>query len=202
MLSDKKEKLWAEEASKEEFHTYESGFGFVTLRLHDDIPTMMQAPMARNPEDIAGADVAFLGIPWEGWAQSEDGHTFASCGPRSRQRVEDPTCGRTGAWDAPDYVRKCSTSYSWYGSGLFCPEISDDFRVMDHIEMVDYGNVDLEGLWDPHEMVNRAADPAYAAVKRDLVRRMWRFAYQQGDALINPYITVGLAPYGPAEAFR
>ena len=55
---------------------------------------------------------------------------------------------------------------------------------------------------DPHEMVNRAGDPAYAAVKRDLVRRMWRFAYQQGDALINPYITVGLAPYGPAEAFR
>ena len=55
---------------------------------------------------------------------------------------------------------------------------------------------------DPHEMVNRAADPAYAAVKRDLVGRMWRFAHQQDDALINPYITVGLAPYGPAEAFR
>jgi arginase family enzyme len=169
MLSDKKEKLWAEEASKEEFHTYESGFGFVTLRLHDDIPTMMQAPMARNPEDIAGADVAFLGIPWEGWAQSEDGHTFASCGPRNRRRVEDPTCGRTGAWDAPDYVRKCSTSYSWYGSGLFCPEISDDFRVMDHIEMVDYGNVDLEGLWDPHEMVNRAMQKVGDIVKAGAV---------------------------------
>lgn len=54
---------------------------------------------------------------------------------------------------------------------------------------------------DPHELVNCAGDPAYAAVKRDLVRRMWRFAYQQNDAMINPYITVGLAPWGPAEAF-
>ncbi len=43
---------------------------------------------------------------------------------------------------------------------------------------------------DPHEMVNLAANPAYAAVKRELVGRMWRFAYQQGDALTNPYITV------------
>jgi arylsulfatase A-like enzyme len=55
---------------------------------------------------------------------------------------------------------------------------------------------------DPHEMLNRAADPAYAAVKRELAGRMWRFACQQNDALINPYVTVGLAPYGPAEGFR
>lgn len=55
---------------------------------------------------------------------------------------------------------------------------------------------------DPHELVNRAADPAYDEVKRRMAARLWRFARRQGDALINPYITVGLAPYGPAEAFR
>jgi arylsulfatase A-like enzyme len=55
---------------------------------------------------------------------------------------------------------------------------------------------------DPHEMHNVAADPAYEAVKRDLCRRMWRFAYREDDTAINPYITVGLAPHGPAEAFR
>jgi arylsulfatase A-like enzyme len=55
---------------------------------------------------------------------------------------------------------------------------------------------------DPHEMRNLAADPAYEPVKRELCGRMWRFAYQEDDAAINPYITVGLAPYGPAEAFR
>jgi arylsulfatase A-like enzyme len=55
---------------------------------------------------------------------------------------------------------------------------------------------------DPHEMHNLADDPVYDAVKREMCGRMWRFAYQEDDTAINPYITVGLAPYGPAEAFR
>lgn len=59
---------------------------------------------------------------------------------------------------------------------------------------------DLRG--DPHELRNVSENPAYAQIKRDMVRRMWRFARREGDAAINPYITVGLAPYGPAEAFR
>ncbi len=52
---------------------------------------------------------------------------------------------------------------------------------------------------DPHEMVNLAALPDAEPVKRDLCGRMWRFAHRQDDAMINPYITVGLAPYGPGE---
>lgn len=55
---------------------------------------------------------------------------------------------------------------------------------------------------DTHEMRNVAGDPAYEGIKRELCRRMWRFAYREDDTAINPYITVGLAPYGPAEAFR
>ena len=55
---------------------------------------------------------------------------------------------------------------------------------------------------DPNEMRNVSDDPSYEAVKRELCGRMWRFAYREDDSAINPYITVGLAPYGPAEAFR
>ncbi|MFH1567690.1 MAG: sulfatase-like hydrolase/transferase [Gemmatimonadota bacterium] len=55
---------------------------------------------------------------------------------------------------------------------------------------------------DPDEMVNREADPACEAVKRELCGRLWRFAREEDDTAINPYITVGLAPYGPAEGFR
>jgi len=55
---------------------------------------------------------------------------------------------------------------------------------------------------DPHEMRNLSDDPAYEGVKRELCGRMWRFAHREDDTAINPYITVGLAPYGPAEAFR
>jgi hypothetical protein len=51
-------------------------------------------------------------------------------------------------------------------------------------------------------MHNLAGDPAYEEIKRELCRRMWRFAHREDDTAINPYITVGLAPYGPAEAFR
>ncbi len=55
---------------------------------------------------------------------------------------------------------------------------------------------------DPDEMRNLAGDPAYAGVVREMCRRMWRFAAAEDDTAINPYITVGLAPWGPAEAFR
>ncbi len=55
---------------------------------------------------------------------------------------------------------------------------------------------------DPQELSNGANDPAYADVKRDLLRRLWQFAYAEGDSMTNPYVTVGLAPYGPGEAFR
>ena len=55
---------------------------------------------------------------------------------------------------------------------------------------------------DPHEMINQALNPAFDSVKRDMCKRMWRFARQAGDTAINPYITVGLAPYGPALAFE
>jgi arylsulfatase A-like enzyme len=55
---------------------------------------------------------------------------------------------------------------------------------------------------DPDEMINLAMDPDYEEIKRQMCARMWRFAYQESDTVINPYITVGLAPYGPAEAFK
>lgn len=57
-----------------------------------------------------------------------------------------------------------------------------------------------DGRADPHELINLAARPEHEAVKRDLVRRMWRFAEQENDDLIfNAYATVALAPFGPAD---
>ncbi len=32
--------------------------------------------------------------------------------------------------------------------------------------------------------------------------RAWKFAHRESDGAINGYITVALAPRGPAEAFR
>lgn len=69
------------------------------------------------------------------------------------------------------------------------------FNGFDRDELYDLGT-------DPDEMRNVCDDPSYEEVKRDLCGRMWRFAHREDDTAINPYITVGLAPYGPAEAFR
>ncbi|MFC1601411.1 sulfatase-like hydrolase/transferase [Candidatus Sumerlaeota bacterium] len=69
------------------------------------------------------------------------------------------------------------------------------FNGFDDDELYDLQN-------DPHEMVNLGGDPSMEEVKRDMCRRMWRFACREQDTAISPYITVGLAPYGPGEAFR
>jgi len=78
---------------------------------------------------------------------------------------------------------------------------------------------------DPHEMVNLAypnvvhaqarveegrglenrgdlpwppLSPQLDQVRRNLVKQMWRFAQLHQDTIFNPYLTVAMAPYGPA----
>ena len=69
------------------------------------------------------------------------------------------------------------------------------FNGFDEDELYDLRN-------DPHETRNLSADPAWQDVKREMVGRMWRFACREKDTAPSAYITVGLAPWGPAEAFR
>lgn len=77
--------------------------------------------------------------------------------------------------------------------------------VMDASFKYVYNGFDADELYDlrsdPHEIQNRAADPAYRDVKRELVGRMWRFAAREQDGRIfNAYPTVSLAPFGPGDA--
>ena len=64
------------------------------------------------------------------------------------------------------------------------------FNTFDYDELYD-----LES--DPGELCNLAADPRYEAVKRSLCREMWRFAWENHDMIVNPYIMTAMAPYGP-----
>jgi len=66
-----------------------------------------------------------------------------------------------------------------------------------------FGRDELYDLtMDPHEMVNLIDNPRYAEILRDLVGRMWRFAYLEQDRLgATQYIMVNTAPWGPKEAF-
>jgi len=69
-----------------------------------------------------------------------------------------------------------------------------------------FNGFDVDELYDlrndPHEMRNLIDRADLEPVKRDMCRRMWRFARAHDDSATNAYITVSLAPYGPAEAFR
>ena len=68
-----------------------------------------------------------------------------------------------------------------------------------------YNGFDLDELYDlrsdPHQLRNLAGDPDCEIVVHDMCARMWRFAHEQNDTVINPYWTVGLAPFGPAVGF-
>jgi arylsulfatase A-like enzyme len=69
-----------------------------------------------------------------------------------------------------------------------------------------YNGFDFDELYDlrrdPHELVNLAERPDYQDIKHALVRMMWRFAGRENDIIFNPYATVALAPWGPADALR
>ncbi|MCA9838651.1 MAG: sulfatase-like hydrolase/transferase [Trueperaceae bacterium] len=70
------------------------------------------------------------------------------------------------------------------------------FNGFDFDELYDLRN-------DPYEMNNLANKAGMDSIKQELLRQLWRFAYQEHDtSALNPYVTVSLAPYGPGEAFE
>jgi len=68
-----------------------------------------------------------------------------------------------------------------------------------------YNGFDEDELYDlrndPGELRNLAREPALTDVQRQLYRRLWQFAFEQDDAVVNDYIATGLAEFGPALAF-
>lgn len=68
-----------------------------------------------------------------------------------------------------------------------------------------YNGFDFDELYhisqDPGEAVNLINDLSYSGIVKEMCGRLWRFAYEHQDACINSYIMVGLAPWGPGEAF-
>jgi arginase family enzyme len=103
-----------------------------------DVPTFMELPHARKPGDLTGADVAFLGMGYEG-VKIDSPHTYlpdlaAPAGP-------DSIYYRTGADKAPEAVRRYSIHYSIHHAyGLFI-EYGPDFYVFKHLTAVDAGDV-------------------------------------------------------------
>ncbi len=106
--------------------------------LYGDVPTFMELPYAPGPAELQGADVAFLGMGYEG-VKIDSPHTFlpntaAPAGP-------DSIYYRTGADKAPEAVRRYSIHYSIHHAyGLFV-EYAPDFYIFKHLRAVDAGDV-------------------------------------------------------------
>lgn len=109
--------------------------------LYDDVPTFMELPHARGKEELDSADVAFLGIPWEGLKYPDPWTVLPeTASPAPTNSIYY----RTGADKSPEAIRKYSIFYSYnHGFGFF-PELSRDFIIFDHLKAVDYGDVEVD----------------------------------------------------------
>jgi len=154
-MDDRIRKLWLEAESQSEFHVSGDAEGiFRKSRVYDDVPSFMEVPVARTPEDLKGADVVFIGFPWE-MGQQLDSTTFAETGPRPPD--PDAVIARSGAYLASGYIRKYSAHYAMAISGGYYPEEGEDFRLADYLKIMDYGDVDVKP-WDIGESTRRAVE--------------------------------------------
>jgi len=92
-----------------------------SLRIYGGTPTLYGAPLVQGPQDLRGADVAFLGVPW----QAPSPQTWLG--------------GVMPNYDTlltPSTFRQSSLVHRGY-----LPEL--DLDVFAHLKLVDYGNVDV-----------------------------------------------------------
>ena len=91
-------------------------------RLYGGVPTLFGAPLAETAEDLRGADVAFLGIPWRA--------------PTPDSRTGSMTANYEGTALTPSQFRVNAIRY-----GGYLPEL--DLDVFEHLRLVDRGDVDV-----------------------------------------------------------
>jgi len=120
--------------------------------LHGDVPSFMETPIARKPEELVDADAVILGIPYEG-IKCKTPLVFSP--PLASPARPDSVYFRTGADQAPDAIRKNSIYYSIDHSGGYFPELARDLVITEHLNIVDYGDVDVV-LDDVEESWGRA----------------------------------------------
>jgi arginase family enzyme len=106
--------------------------------LYGDVPTFMELPLARNPAQLEGVDVAFLGMGYEG-VKIDSPHTYLP--DLAAPADPDSIYYRTGADKAPEAVRRYSIHYSIHHAyGLFV-EYGPDFYIFEQFGAVDSGDV-------------------------------------------------------------
>ncbi len=106
--------------------------------LRGDVPTFMEAPHAASPGELEGAGAAVLGIPFEG-VKLLDPVTYL---PANAAPAPDGSVYyRSGADEGPEAIRRYSVFYSQRHGRGYLPEADRDLAILDHLRVVDYGDV-------------------------------------------------------------
>jgi arginase family enzyme len=154
-MDERKKQIWLEAESRPDHHIDGDLAGaFIKPRIYGDTASFMEVPVGYSPEDLEGADAVVIGLPWEG-IQQINSTTFAETGPRPSD--PDAVVARSGAYLAPSYVRKYSVHYALGISGGYYPEVALDFRLSDHLHIMDYRDVEVK-VWDVEETTRRAVE--------------------------------------------
>jgi agmatinase len=96
-------------------------FKYLCPMLLGNIPSFLGMPIAREKSELSGADVAFLGIPYQ-----------------NPGRTSSPPTAEVGTNDrSPDGLRTLSLRY-----GGYLPEL--DLDLLEHVKIVDYGNARID----------------------------------------------------------
>ena len=123
--------------------------------LYDEVPSFMELPIARNEAEIKGADVAVLGIPYEG-LKIYDPFTYWPFEAGNPDEDHPEIFARTGTFMCPDEVRKNSIHYNMVQGDGYLPEAGPDFYIMHEIKAVDCGNVKIDKSESVEENIDRA----------------------------------------------
>jgi arginase family enzyme len=155
-------KIWYEAVERPDFHfAGDPEAGFAQIRIYGDTPSFLGVPVAWEADELEGADVVFVGLPWEGGIQTGPA-TFANLGARPID--PEAILERGSAYMAPEYLRKWSEHYSLSFSGGFFPEVGSDFKVLDYLNIMDYRDVEVKE-WDVERTFVRAYDTMSDIVK-------------------------------------
>lgn len=96
--------------------------GMQLPRHYGSVPTLFGAPPARSADDLANADIVFLGVPWQA--------------PVPDSRIGAAGSNYFGTNLTPSTFRTNSVKY-----GGYLPEL--DIDVFERLRLVDYGDVEI-----------------------------------------------------------
>ncbi len=121
---------------------------------YGDIPTFMELPLARKPEDLQGADAVIMGFGYEGITAKSPS---LSAPPTVSRPEPGSVYWRMGADLAPPAIRKYSLYYSVHHNRGYYPEIDKDLVLLDYLTLLDYGDVKVVPE-DTEETLRRAEE--------------------------------------------